>query len=79
MPSAAISSVLEVMQNNVNAVLEQRQRTGQPMFAHLNHPNFGWGVTAEELMQVKGERFFEVEEAPPGTFDVDHGRRVCAS
>ncbi len=59
------SNVLEVMQNNVNAVLEQRQRTGQPMFPHLNHPNFGWGVTAEELMQVKGERFFEVYNGHP--------------
>ena len=39
-------SVLEVMQNNMNAVYAQRERTGVPMIAHLNHPNFGWGVTA---------------------------------
>lgn len=54
------SSVLEVMQNNVDAVFAQHRRTGQPMFPHLNHPNFGWAVTAEDLMRVKGERFFEV-------------------
>jgi hypothetical protein len=30
------------------------------MFTHINHPNFRWGITAEELMQVKGEKFFEV-------------------
>jgi hypothetical protein len=59
------SNVLEVMQNNVNAVLEQRRRTGQPMVPHLNHPNFGWGVTAEELMRVRGERFFEVYNGHP--------------
>lgn len=59
------SNVLEVMQNNVNAVLDQRKRTGQWMFPHLNHPNFGWGVTAEELMRVKGERFFEVYNGHP--------------
>lgn len=59
------SNVLEVMQNNVNAVLDQRMRTGQPMFPHLNHPNFGWGVTAEELMRVQGERFFEVYNGHP--------------
>jgi len=57
--------VFEVMQNNVNQVLEQRRRTGQPMFPHLNHPNFGWGVTAEELMRVRGERFFEVYNGHP--------------
>lgn len=58
-------SVLAVIQSNVDAALEQRERTGQPMFPHLNHPNFGWGVTAEELMQVKGERFFEVYNGHP--------------
>lgn len=59
------SSVLETMQNNVNAVLEQRARLGVPMFPHLNHPNFVWGVTAEELMMVEGERFFEVYNGHP--------------
>lgn len=54
------TNVVDVMQRNVSAVLKQREETGQPMFPHLNHPNFGWGVTAEDLMQVKGERFFEV-------------------
>ena len=51
---------LSVMQRNVDQVWEQRARTGQPMFPHLNHPNYLWGVTAEELMRVRGERFFEV-------------------
>jgi hypothetical protein len=59
------SNVFDVMQRNVDAVLEQRRRTGQPMFPHLNHPNFGWGVTAEELMRVQGERFFEVYNGHP--------------
>ena len=35
------------------------------MLAHVNHPNFGWGVTAEDLMRVKGERFFEVYNGHP--------------
>jgi hypothetical protein len=59
------SSVVDVMQKTVNAVLEQRQRTGVPMFPHINHPNFGWGITAEELMQLDGERFFEVYNGHP--------------
>lgn len=59
------NSVYEVMQRNVDAVLEQRQKTGQPMFPHLNHPNFVWGVTAEDLMRVQGERFFEVYNGHP--------------
>lgn len=64
-PAQGGSNVLEVMQNNVRAVLAQRERTGQPMIPHLNHPNFVWGITAEELMRVQGERFFEVYNGHP--------------
>ena len=35
------------------------------MLVHLNHPNFGWGVTAEDLASVHGERFFEVYNGHP--------------
>ena len=59
------SSVREVMQNNVDAVLEQRERTGQAMFPHINHPNYGWAVTAEDLIALEGERFFEVYNGHP--------------
>jgi hypothetical protein len=74
-PPQGGNSVVEVMQNNVDAVLEQREKTGQPMFPHLNHPNFGWAVTAEELAQVRGERFFEVYNGHPtvhNTGDAQH-------
>ena len=54
------TNVVDVLQRNVDAVLEQRRRTGQPMFPHINHPNFGLAITAEDLMRVKGDRFFEV-------------------
>ncbi|QDU07679.1 hypothetical protein [Gimesia aquarii] len=59
-------SVYDVMQNNTNALLAQRERTGQKMMIHLNHPNFHYGVTAEELMKVVGENFFEVYNGHPG-------------
>jgi len=60
------TSVYDVMQNNTNALLAQRERTGQSMMIHLNHPNFHYGVTAEELMKVVGENFFEVYNGHPG-------------
>lgn len=59
------TSVVDVLQRNVDAVLEQRRRTGQPMFPHINHPNFGWGITAEELMRIQGDKFFEVYNGHP--------------
>src|SRR5690606_11731592 len=54
----------------------QRERTGQPMIPHINHPNFRWGITAEELMQVKGERFFEVYNGHPGVENAGDESRV---
>jgi hypothetical protein len=59
------AGVVQAMQRTVNAVLEQRKRTGVPMFPHINHPNFKWAITAEELMQVEGERFFEIYNGHP--------------
>src|SRR5690606_29045020 len=58
-------TTLETMQLHVNAVVDQRDRTGQPMFAHVNHPNFRWAITAEELAQVENSRFFEVYNGHP--------------
>ncbi|MEQ2008228.1 MAG: hypothetical protein ABMA26_15635 [Limisphaerales bacterium] len=63
------SNVVEVLQNNVNSVLEQRQRTGQPMFPHVNHPNFVSAITPEELMQVRGAKFFEVFNGHPTVYN----------
>jgi len=58
-------TVAEAIQNNVNAVMIQRQQTGQPMIIHLNHPNFYYAITAEDLMRVVGDRFFEVYNGHP--------------
>jgi hypothetical protein len=59
------ATVVEVMQNNLRAVLEQQERTGRPILAHVNHPNFGYAITAEELAMVIQERFFEVYNGHP--------------
>jgi hypothetical protein len=59
------SNVTDVLQRNIDAVLEQRKRTGRPMIPHVNHPNFGWAITAEDLMPLRGEHFFEVYNGHP--------------
>ena len=75
-PSRGGSNVLDVMQGTVDAVLKQRGRTGQPMFPHINHPNFGWGITAEDLMRVVGERFFEVYNGHPSVHNEGDATRA---
>ena len=55
----------ETLNNNIDAVAEQSQRLGVPMLAHVNHPNFGYAVTWEDLAHVRGDRFFEVYNGHP--------------
>ena len=62
-------SVVEVMQNNVNAILSQGERLQRRVMPHVNHPNFIWGIRADELAQVDGERFFEVYNGHPSVFN----------
>ncbi len=57
--------IIKALQHAFDAVHAQRVRTGVPMFAHLNHPNFKWAITAEELMQIDHEQFFEVYNGHP--------------
>ena len=59
------SSVLEVMQQTLDAVHTQRKRLNRPMFAHINHPNFGYGISTQDLIGLRGERFFEVYNGHP--------------
>jgi hypothetical protein len=59
-------TVVEAIENNLRAAEEQADRTGREILVHLNHPNFGYAVTAEELASVLRERFVEVYNAHPG-------------
>jgi hypothetical protein len=59
------SSVREVMQNNIRSVLEQEKRLGREMLPHLNHPNYKYGITYEDLASVVSEQFFEVYNGHP--------------
>ncbi len=64
-PEQSGDTALEVMQKCIDAVLTQRQQTGRLMFPHINHPNFKWAIAAEVLMQLQGEKFFEVYNGHP--------------
>lgn len=68
-------SVTQVIANNLRAVREQGKRLRRPVLPHLNHPNFGWGVTAEEMAEVVEEPFFEIYNGHPAVNqegDKDH-------
>jgi hypothetical protein len=60
LPPTGGASVRDVMARTVAAVEAEARRLGREVLVHLNHPNFHWAVTAEDLAHVLGERFFEV-------------------
>ncbi|MEP6737605.1 MAG: histidinol-phosphatase [Chryseolinea sp.] len=62
---AGAATVTETMQRNVDAVLQQRKETGVPMFPHINHPNFFYAITPQNIIDLHGERFFEVYNGHP--------------
>lgn len=62
-PVKDLATIRDVMRANLQAVAEQAARTGQPMFVHINHPNFQWALTAEDLAHVIEDRYFEVSTA----------------
>ncbi|MFN8854333.1 MAG: hypothetical protein ACK50P_02140 [Planctomycetaceae bacterium] len=75
LPPRGGDSVYEVMQRNTDALLAHREKSGDAMLIHLNHPNFGYAIRAEDLMRVRGENFFEVYNGHPGVSnagDVTH-------
>ena len=53
------TSVVEVLQRNVDAI---RKEGGIP---HINHPNFRWSITADELRQVRNNKLFEIYNGHP--------------
>jgi hypothetical protein len=66
-PPASGTSVRDIIRKNFQAAAEQAKRLDRPIITHLNHPNFQWGVTAEDLASVVEERYFEVYNGHPGT------------
>lgn len=53
------SGVIETIQRNIDAI---HQALGVP---HINHPNFRWSITAEELQKVERYRLFEIFNGHP--------------
>lgn len=59
------NSVVEILQNNINAVKKRRQETGKPTIVHINHPNFHYSISLEDMIALEGEQFFEVFNGHP--------------
>lgn len=72
--------MVQAIQMAVDQVAAQSERYGVPMLVHLNHPNFGDGVRAEDIAAVHEEHFFEVYNGHPAVHNAgreDQQRVSC--
>ncbi len=58
--------VEQVIRQSFQAIAEVGTKTGKPILAHLNHPNFRWSVTPADLANVAEGAYFEVYNGHPG-------------
>ena len=54
------SSVVEVLENNINAVQRQSQALQTAMMTVINHPNFYYAIGPQELAALGNGHFFEL-------------------
>ncbi|HUF48580.1 MAG TPA: CehA/McbA family metallohydrolase [Vicinamibacterales bacterium] len=66
-PARDRMSVVETIQYNVDGI---RRADGIP---HINHPNFGWALTPDDLRQVQNNRLFEVYNGHPAVHSYGGG------
>ena len=59
-------SVTETIERNMAAVAAHGERNERLTLSHLNHPNFGWAVSPDDLAQIRSSRFFEVYNGHAG-------------
>jgi len=61
------STIVDVLQRSVDAV---RAASGVPT---INHPNFGWALTIDDMRQVRNNKLFEIFNGHPEVNNVGGG------
>ncbi len=56
----------EVLRASFQKIDEFAKTSAHPILAHLNHPNFQWALTPEDLANVAEGAYFEVYNGHPG-------------
>jgi hypothetical protein len=59
-PAQQGATLVEMLRSDLEAIRAQEQGTGREITTVLNHPNFLWSQTAEDLLALPALRFFEV-------------------
>lgn len=74
-PAQGGNSLRQTLGRNFGVARQTLAVSGEPGLIHINHPNFGWGLTWEHLAIIDGTGFFEVFNGHPSVRnygDVEH-------
>jgi hypothetical protein len=66
-PPQGGKSVVDVVQRNIDAI---RAAEGVP---HINHPNYGWAISVDDLKKIERHRLFEIFNGHPLVNNVGGG------
>jgi hypothetical protein len=66
-PPQGGKSVVDVVQRNIDAI---RAAEGVP---HINHPNYGWAISVDDLRKIERHRLFEIFNGHPLVNNVGGG------
>jgi len=58
-------SIVAIMNKTADAIKLQEDSLGHFIFSFINHPNFGWAMSKEDLVRAAGFQFFEVFNGHP--------------
>ena len=67
------ATVPELIEKTTKTAQEQATRLGREILVHVNHPNYKWGVMAEDLAAILSEPFFEIWNGVDGDGDPGQG------
>lgn len=56
----------EVVTKSLELVKATEEKTGKPILAHINHPNFRWALRPEDLLKIAEGGFIEIYNGHPG-------------
>ncbi len=68
-------NIIDALQQNINAVEKQKEELSIPIITIINHPNFGFAFSDNELIPLNNARFIEFYNCHPSVInkgDSDH-------
>ncbi len=64
------------LQQNLDDIGRQRSAAGLPIAAMVNHPNWRWGIRAEDMMALEGNFLLELSNGHPGIKNLGDGEHI---